>query len=442
MKRNKILLWLLLVFVLLLSGCNMRTIDELYSLPKRSEDYLNLKSVIDSAMQGLEYYAPVSGDNQQTVQTADLNGDEDPEYLVFARGIEDKKLRILIFTCMDDEYILAETIERSANAFENVQYVPFTDNEGYNLVFGCQVSDQVVRWLSVYEMRGKIVDEVESLHTVGYSRFVCADLDNDGLTELLVLRSDELSDSTNGVAELFQMGANGVERFKEAMMSQPVDHIKRIMVSKLSGGSPAVYVASDVDGSAIITDVFAVVDKEFINVTLSNESGTTVETLRNYYVYADDIDSDGVLELPSLIPMQSTSAGSQEEQYLIRWYAMRPSGNVVDKMYTYHNYLGGWFLELNKKIVSNLMVDQRGNSYVFSIQKEDGTQAELITVYVFTGHQREEQGVADNRFVLHRTETTVYAAHLGVESAAYNISKDSLINSFHLIVQDWKNSAT
>lgn len=442
MKRNKVLLWLLLVFVLLLSGCNMRTIDELYCLPKRSEDYQNLKSVIDNAMQGLEYYAPVSGDNQQTVQTADLNGDEEPEYLVFARGIEDKRLRILIFTCINDEYILAETIERSANAFENVQYVRFTGSAGYNLVFGCQVSDQVVRWLSVYEMKGRNVDEIESLHAVGYSRFVCADLDNDGLTELLVLRSDELSDSTNGVAELFQMGTNGVERFKEAMMSQPVDHIKRIMVSKLSGGSPAVYVASDVDGSAIITDVFAVVDNEFINVTLSNESGTTVETLRNYYVYADDIDSDGVLELPSLIPMQSTSAGSQEEQYLIRWYAMRPSGNVVDKKYTYHNYLGGWYLELNKKIVSSLLVDQRGNSYVFSIQKEDGTQTELITVYVFTGHLREEQGVADNRFVLHRTETTVYAAHLGVESAAYNISKESLINSFHLIVQDWKNSVT
>ena len=42
MKRNRIMIWLLLAFVLLLSGCSMRTIDELYCLPKRSEDYLNL----------------------------------------------------------------------------------------------------------------------------------------------------------------------------------------------------------------------------------------------------------------------------------------------------------------------------------------------------------------------------------------------------------------
>ena len=442
MKRKNLILGLLLVFILFLSGCNIRTIDQLYCLPKRSEDYLNLQSAMDHAMAGMEYFAPLSGENQQTVQTADLNGDADPEYLVFARGIEDKKLRILIFTCVNDEYILADTIERNGKAFENVQYVRFTDGKGYDLVFGCQLSDQVVRSLSVYSMRGSSLDDVEGLSNISCSRFVCADLDSDGLTELLVLRSDEYQGFQNGIAELYQMGKKGVERFKEVTMSEPVDDIKRIMTSKLSGGDTAVYVASEVDGSAIITDVFAIVDGEFTNVSLSNESGTSVQTLRNYFVYAEDIDSDGVLELPSLIPMQSASNSSQEEQYLIRWYAMTPHGEEVDKMFTYHNYLGGWFLELDQNIVSNAMVSQLGNSYAFTVKKDDGTQAELLTVYVFTGHQREEQAVADNRFVLYRNETTVYAAHLGVESAAYNISKDSLVNSFHLIVQEWKTGET
>lgn len=441
MNRKGQIILLLLVAVLLLSGCNMRTIDELYCLPKRSEDYLNLKSVMDKAMVGLEYYAPVSGENQQTIQTADLNGDGDSEYLVFARGIEDKKLKILIFTCIDDQYILADTIERSAKAFENVQYVRFSGGKGYDLIFGCQLSDQVVRWLSVYNMSNQDMDDIEGVNSISYSRFVCADLDGDDLTELLVLRSGD-DPSENGIAELYEMGKSGVERSKEVTMSEPVDKIKRIMTSRLSGGVPAVYVASDVDGSAIITDVYAVVDKEFTNVSLSNESGTSVQTLRNYYVYADDIDNDGVLELPNLIPMQSTSAGSQEEQYLIRWYAMTPQGDEVDKMFTYHNYLGGWFLRLDKQIAQSVLVDQLGNSYVFTMRKDDGSYAELLTVYVFTGHQREEQAVLDNRFVLHRTETTIYAAHLGVASAAYNLSKDSLIERFNLIVRDWQTGET
>lgn len=441
MKRKYLVLGLLLVVAALLTGCNIRTVDQLYCLPVRPDAHMNLQSAMDSAMVGLEYFAPVSGENQQTVQSADLNGDKDPEYLVFARGIEDKKLRILIFTAVEEQYVLADTIERSGSAFENVQYVRFSGGKGLDLIFGCQLSDSVARSLSVYKMENKAFDDVEGLGSLSYSRFVCADLDTDGLSELLVLRADEYQ-AGNGIAELYQMGSEGVERFKEASMSEPVEHIKRIMVSKLSGGNTAVYVASGVDGSAIITDVFAVVDGEFTNVSLSNESGTSVQTLRNYYVYADDIDSDGILELPSLIPMQSAPNASQEEQYLIRWYAMTPTGEEVDKMFTYHNYLGGWYLELDRNTVSNTMVNQLGNSFAFNVKKEDGTLAELLTVYVFTGHQREDQAIADNRFVLYRNETTVYAAHLGVESAAYNISKESLVNSFHLIVQDWKAGET
>ena len=51
----------------------------------------------------------------------------------------------------------------------------------------------------------------------------------------------------------------------------------------------------------------------------------------------------------------------------------------------------------------------------------------------------EEQAVADNRFVLFRTDSTVYAGHLEVASAAYNLTQESLIHAFHLITQDLIN---
>ena len=222
-------------------------------------------------------------------------------------------------------------------------------------------------------------------------------------------------------------------------MSEPADHIKRIMISRLNDGPAAVYVASDVDGTAIITDVYAVLNGTFTNVSLSNESGTSVQTLRNYYVYADDLDKDGVLDLPDLIPVANPDNIASNSQYLIRWYAMNSDGTEVDKLHTYHSFTGGWFLELPNEIAGSISVNQFGNSYEFSVMNEDGTVSKLMTVYVFTGQEREEQAISDNRFVLYRNESTVFAAHLEVASAAYNMTQETLINAFHLITLDPTN---
>ena len=97
MKKGRIVSILVLLSALLLSGCAVRTVEELYSLPKRSREFQSLQASIDIAMAGLEYSAPTSGENQQTVQIADLNGDGTNEYLVFAKGTSEKPMQILIF---------------------------------------------------------------------------------------------------------------------------------------------------------------------------------------------------------------------------------------------------------------------------------------------------------------------------------------------------------
>ena len=435
MKRKWIGFVVLAMAVILLYGCSS-TVYEMYRLPKRSEEFTNLQSIMDQVMVGLEYCAPISGENQQTVQMADLNGDGINEHILFAKGTSDKPLQIFIFTENGDEYILADTISCNGSAFEQVEYVRMNGKPGYEMVVGSQVSDQVVRSVSVYTM----VDGVmEQILTTNYSKFICNDLNSDAMAELMILRPGD-TDSDNGIAELYSFAEGEMSRSAQVNMSAPADKIKRIILGRLEGGRSAVFVASDVLGSAIITDVYAVIDGTFSNVSFSNESGTSVQTLRNYYVYADDIDSDGVLELPSLISMPAESAG---DQHIIRWYSMMPDGTEVDKMYTYHNFVGGWYLQLDNELASRFSVVQKGNSYEFSIfDDKKSTTEKLMTIYMFTGQKREEMAQEDNRFVVFRDESVIFAANLEVASAAYNMTKGSLTNAFHLILQDWKTGET
>ena len=92
---------ILLLAALVLCGCTVTTVEKMYYPPKRSEVYQNLQSAIEGAMAGMSYCAPVSGENQQTVQMADLDGDGTQEFLLFTKADTDTPLRILIFRLLE-----------------------------------------------------------------------------------------------------------------------------------------------------------------------------------------------------------------------------------------------------------------------------------------------------------------------------------------------------
>ncbi len=430
----------LLEAVLLLAGCSMRTVTDMYRLPKRSDNFNNLQTAIDSAMTNLEYCAPLAGENRQTVQMADINGDGENEYLLFAKGTQEKPLRILLFCKINDTYVNTATVECNGSAFDQVEYVNMDDRGGVEIVVGRQLNDQVIRSVSVYTFTG---DELVQLVSVNYTKMLTTDLDADGSAELFLLRPGQ-TDTDNGVAELYSMKSGTMERYNEMVMSQPVDKLKRIILGKLDGGKTAVFVASTAGETSLMTDVYTILEGKLINVTLSNDSGTSVQTLRNFYVYADDIDNDSVVELPDLITMKPMpGAMSADMHHLIRWYAMTTDGVEVDKMYTYHNFVGGWYVQLSDEWAPRVSVQNTGNQYEFYLWDEGyKTSKKIMTLYALTGQNREEQGLADGKFVLHKTDSVVYACYLESNAQDYGITQESVVYSFRLIQQDWKTGET
>lgn len=438
--KNAIRILALLMAALLLSGCTMRTVDEMYRLPRRSETDDHLQSAIDAAMADLNYAAPIAGENQQTVQMADLDGDREVEYIVFARDSVNKAIRILIFDQEKDAFTLKSVIESHGSAFEQVEYVNIDNNPGVEMVIGRLVSDQVLRSLSVYSFSE---GTPEQIMTSSYLKFLSCDLNEDGNTELMLIQPGE-TEADRGVAVMYSVEDGRIQRSREVELSAAGTSVKRIMTSRLESGEPAVYVASALEESAVITDIFTVRNGSFANISFSRESGTSVQTLRNYYVYADDIDSDGVLELPSLITMHPIkNSTSAEQQYLIRWYAMDSSGSEHTKRHTFHNYLGGWYLEVGEGWAERVSVIQTGSTFWFHVWDVNfETFVPVFSVHVLSGADREEAAESDNRFVLHRSDGVIYAARLESGAADYQITQEDLTPCFHLIHQAWKTGET
>ncbi len=418
---------LLLAAAILLSGCSILPASELYCLPDRSDGDSNLSAVIREAMEGLEYWAPVAGKHRQSVQTAELNGDAEPEYLVYARDPENQSLRILIFSGDGRNYTLLDTVKCSGTVFDRVEYAQMDNAVGCEILVGRRADNQVSRSVTVYTL---IIDQAEPFLSTNYTRFAATDLDSNGLSELFLLRSDEAG---SGVAQLYFMDGRVMESSPEILLSVPVTQVRRMFVGKLLDGQAAVYVESNLpENGGTITDVVVGLEDGLKNITMSEQTHQSDLTLRQYPIDICDLDGDGIPELPTVLWEQSAN-----DQYLIQWYSLNSLGVPEITSSTYHHYSGGWYLELDSAIAPWVTVNQKGGSYEFFLWNEDLSQFDkLMTLYILTGQRREEQAVSGNRFVLGRTDTTVYAANLEIASAQYGMSQQLLIEGFHLIPDD------
>lgn len=425
--------WLILLGVLaclLLSGCAMKTVDEMYCLPRRSEAYQELQKVLDAELQNMEYCAPLSGMNQQPVQAADVDGDGVSEFLVFAKASGERPLRILVIERQDQTFTLTDTLQFSGTAFDQVEYMAMDDRSGVELVVGIQLSNQLLRSVSAYTFTD---GKGEKLLDVNYTNFLTVDLDRDNRGELFVLYPGQTEESPGFVA-LYEVEKGVVERSLEVKLSAPVSRLQRVITGELAGGETAVFVASALEDTVLVTDVYAMRGGVLTNISLSNESGTSVSTIRNHFVYAQDIDEDGQLELPALIPMKTMSERNTQSEDLIRWYSLTITGEEVDKLYTYHNFVNGWYLVLDSTWAQQVTVTQDSTSYSFylwDLAKENAIR--VLEVEMLYTQDEISEAMENGSILLYQGESSAYVGTLTSDAAQFGLTQEWLRGSFHLI---------
>ncbi len=440
MKKKMFLCLFALLLAVLLSGCMIKTVDELYALPRHSDEYNNLQASIDRVMtQTTNYSAPVSGVNQQSVQLADLDGDSEDEAIVFLKNSNEKPLQVCIFDREGGEYKNVAVIEGSGSAFASCEYVQLDETPGVEIILCLQLSDSVSQSMSVYSLHdGHVVE----LMSAPYSEYTTTDLDGDGQKDIFLLRFD--AEQRNRVAELYRCHEGLLEREPEAMLSSGVQSVRRIISGNLTLNVPAVFVSGNSEDDAIITDVFAFSGGSFRNVTASGDF--SMQTVRSYFVYASDIDFDGLIELPELITVPG-SDDSGDVYSLIRWYNLDLKGSKTVKMTTYHRFSAGWYLVLPDEWENQITISRSEEvsgvrGFVFSRWKGTEPAEPIFTVYAFSGDDRNQLATMDGRFILSEKGEITYAAELGSCAWARELTQQHLKQMFNYIHVDWNSGET
>ena len=426
--RRYVKILMLLLAMWMLGGCSMRTVEQLYCLPKRSQAYNNLQLVIDEAMKNLTFSAPTYGENRQPVQMADLDGDGVDEVLLFARDNSEKPLKILIFSQLASGYVLMDTIEGYGLGFDFVEYAQLDDRPGMEIVVGRQVSDQVVRALSVYRFTS---GTARQLLATGYNRLEVCDLDGDEQKELFLLTHSSVEDG-NGHVSLYHYQNGEMRGSEEQTISLPASRFSRFTEGKLEDGRMAMYVTCETDNKTMVTDIFIFENGKMHTVA----KGLDSQSWQDYRVYPSDVDGDGIMESAKLIPIESMDAG--KPSYLLQWYSVDQAGASYTKCYTYHNYAEGWFAMVDSDLTDRLLVEIAEEETTFYFL-QSGKPTRILSILALTDADREIEADKEDRVILYKSDAVIYVADLTEAAKDIGVTQELLKSKFFPIRAEKSN---
>ncbi|MBE6991694.1 MAG: VCBS repeat-containing protein [Ruminococcaceae bacterium] len=442
LKRRFIKIFILAALMCLcFSGCFSESGDGLYSLPKAPDDYIDLQSCIDVLLaEGARYAGPVSGSNRQAVQLVDLNGDGVQEALAFMTVTGEKPMRVyLLSKNMEGEYARAAEISGDGAAFDCVEYSDVDGDGVLEIILGFQMSDQVLQYVGVYD----ISDGFSlTLITAGsYTEYKTADLDRDGAVEMLLFKLD--SPETAGTADYYDYCDGEYKLVNTVPLSLGMESIKRIKSSSyIEDGVHAVFVSGTYQSTGLVTDVFAVRDRQLVNVAMPDGAEVSLQAIRNYIIYPTDVDSDGVVELARPVQMPVMD-GSTEAYYTISWYSQNIDGNFLKKLSTYHNYSESWYFIIPEQWEGNISVSRtdstEGKALTFYRYDGEGEPQPLFTIYSLTGDHRQQLAEKDGRFVLYTKGEVIYCAEItpGADSWEQMLTMEEILAGFKPIRTEW-----
>ena len=440
MKR-KITLLVLMAFILsALSACSVQEIDELYSLPQPSQEYLQLQKLIDAEIAaGSEYSAPTVGSLRQSVQLTDLDGDGVNEALAFFTKAEAPQ--ICVYRKNASGYAQALTITGDGTSCGRVEYADL-DGDGF--------SEIMISWKTSSDMKLLKAYSVKSwastvLITTSCTDFQIGDLNQDGTMDIAALKFEPGA----GTLEMYSLEQDGEVIQSSAKLSASLTSVERFRVGGLSEGIPAVFVegqlTDDEDNQFCLTDIIICTENKLKNITMSAD-GTDSDTRRHYQVYCTDIDANGSMEVPIAEKVYSQS-GSTTESYVFDWYSYNADGQRSLCASTYHCEADGWYFVIPEAWREGFTVRRETavlsgeRAVVLSQVHGEEEVTDLLTIYALSGENRRDRAKISARFVLLQGETVIYAAQLPDKTEATEEQRHDLADRFHLIYTEWNTGA-
>ncbi|NLT40043.1 MAG: hypothetical protein GXX89_06210 [Clostridiales bacterium] len=441
MRRILLFALLALLTTVFVSGCTVGSATDLYRLPETAKDYVNLAARTEEVLElGAEYCAPVKGSNRQSVQLVDLNGDGVDEAVAFFKIADDEKpLRVYIYRLLNGVYTTAMIIEAEGNAFDMIEYAQL-DGSGYlELLIGTSINQDTPQVMSIFSINSF---EPALIGRSTYSAYTFCDVDTDGIAELITIMFSAQSET--GVAYMHEYKSGSVEITQEVRISANIERLYSVRTGNLSDKVPAVFLTSVFKDGGWITDIITVKRNRLSNITLNPALGYSSDTIVRSPIAIEDINSDGIMEVPRPASVSDVTEGSYVGNcYMVTWLSYSSIGRTKQAAVTFHNLSENWYVDMTGKWEEDILISHYNSTYgirctTFYRRQDADEPAEFMRIYVLTGDNRYTRVNTTGSYLLKVQDVTVYAAKItDTQGLALEYAKEQLALRFNLTRSEW-----
>ena len=310
---------------------------------------------------------PSRGEYRSAVIQNDLDGDGVPEAFALYAKTENDETTMVLDMISETENTWRSVAKQKIVA-GGVDKVAFSDLDGDGLkeiLVGWEIYGTSEMQLGVYSFEeNTLIQRMLQRYTC----FVCCDLDEDGAEEIFLIRQNTAEQTAT--AALYELNESGVAELYSCELDRTAKITSDLIVAPLSSGKAAVYI-DEIKGAGAITEVLFIEKNRLVNPLFNAESGETTATLRSASLPVQDINGDGVWEIPIQENVPSVAqADVNEKLYLTKWCSY--NGEILTAQLTaMMNTTDGYYYILPAKLSGQIAVLKDTEEHLREIYRYD-----------------------------------------------------------------------
>lgn len=422
---------ILICICLCFSGCNLTVLsaNELIRPPKLSGESSFLQQAFEETVYNefIQMKTPIKGENRSSYVIFDIDRDGNDDGLVF---YSDPSV---------DDFARVAVFKQDGNKWRNVSVLVGLSEEiyeiGFNDINGDGKYEVLISWatldsdssanetlslvgnraLTLYKFSNSSMTLLKTEH---FTKMYVSDFNGDGADDIFLSTVNISFDSNTTTGRIITFNDDCTVDFDKSFSLVGMLDVVSIVSDRIHIDGKLytrIYVDGALSEAAFVTEVieYCASDNSVSFLINNKNSGDLPPTARSNKVLSADIDSDGIIEIPTLqeLPYSKSinNAGGNDNSLSLVVWSQLVNGDLSVKFKSLYNKANNFYFIFDEKWISQItaVYNAENSLLVFYSVKNEKIDEKLFSIITFSKHDWNENNYDFD--LLFESEAYVYA---------------------------------